>query len=159
MTELRRAVPFLVLVLALLAAGCTSIPEATGEPALPADDGSSLEAAAARWAAAGIDDYRLELAFLCACALPATVEVDVVDGVPRRITVDGASVDLDALTQFPTSVDGLFQEGRRVVRDGGTVSGVFDETTGAPSRLDIDSMPDAIDDELQIVVKSLVPTS
>jgi hypothetical protein len=174
MNELRRAAPFLAFALALLVAGCALLPgplgkagptEPTGDPTQPqpavaatiAAQQIALNLAAERWAAAGTDDYRLDLGFLCSCALPARVLVEVVDGVPTATDGDGKPLDADALALTPVTVDQLFAEGRRAHAGGGTVGATFDPTTGVPARLDIDYLPQAIDDELSIVVNGFEP--
>ena len=117
----------------------------------------ALAAAASDWAAAGIDDYRLDLGFLCACALPPRVIVEVVDGVPTVTDGEGKPLDADKLAMTPVTVDQLFAEGRRAQAAGGVVKATFDPVTGLPSRLDIDYLPQAIDDELSIVVNAFEP--
>ena len=164
--ELRRAAPFLAFALALLVAGCallpgpfgTSAPEGSAMPALPAGDPTeaeaSLAAAAEGWTTAGVDDYRLDLGFLCACALPPRVIVEVVDGVPTVTDGAGKPLAADKLAMTPVTVDQLFAEIGRAQEGGGTVHVTFDPVTGLPSRLDIDYLPQAIDDELSIVVNA-----
>ena len=169
MLELRRAVPFLAFALALLAAGCallpgpfeTSAPEGSPVPILPAGDPTDAEAAlaaaAASWATAGIDDYRLDLGFLCACALPPRVIVEVVDGVPTVTDADGKPLDAEKLAITPVTLDQLFAEIGRAQEGGGIVHATFDPVTGLPNRLDIDYLPQGIDDELSIVVNAFEP--
>ena len=166
MLELRRAVPFLAFALALLLTGCallpapfgTVAPEESPHPMLPSGDPSeeeaSLAAAAASWATAGVDDYRLDLGFLCACALPPRVIVEVVDGVPTVTDGDGQPLADDKLAMTPVTLDQLFAEIARAQQGGGIVHATFDPVTGLPNRLDIDYLPQAIDDELSIVVNS-----
>jgi hypothetical protein len=167
--EIRRAVPFLAFALSLLVAGCallpgpfgTTAPEGSAVPVLPSQDptepNASLAAAAVSWANLGIDDYRLDLGFLCACALPPRVIVEVVDGVPTATDGDGKPLDADKLAMTPVTVDQLFAEVRRAQEGGGVVKATFDPVTGLPSRLDIDYLPQAIDDELSIVVNAFEP--
>ena len=170
MTELRRAAPFLAVALALLVAGCALLPAPFGTAAPAAQPGDPTQAgpavnteqialnlAAERWAAAGIDDYRLDLGFLCACALPARVIVEVVDGVPTVTDGDGTALDADTLAMTPVTMDQLFAEARKAVANGGTVGATFDPLLGVPQRLDIDYLPQGIDDELSIVVNAFEP--
>jgi hypothetical protein len=170
MLELRRAAPFLAFALALLVAGCAllpapfgkSEPEGSPHPMLPpatrTADEAAIAAAAASWATAGIDDYRLDLGFLCACALPPRVIVDVVDGVPTATDGDGQPLDPDKLEFTPVTIDALFAEAGKAFANGGTVDAALDPVTRLPSRLDIDYLPQAIDDELSIVVNAFEPT-
>lgn len=162
MIALRRAAPFLAFALALLVAGCALLPGPFGK-AVPAGSPApvapistqeiALNLAAERWAAAGIDDYRLDLGFLCACALPARVHVEVVDGIATATDAEGGPLDAATLARTPVTVDQLFAEGRRALDGGGTVEAQFGDT-GVPGRLDIDYLPRAIDDELSIVVNA-----
>jgi hypothetical protein len=168
MLELRRAAPFLAFALSLLVAGCAllpgfekSQPEGSPVPILPSGDPTEAEAplaaAAATWATAGIDDYRLDLGFLCACALPPRVIVEVVDGVPTVTDGDGKPLAADKLAMTPVTMDQLFAELRRAQAGGGEVQATFDPVTGLPNRLDIDYLPQGIDDELSIVVNAFEP--
>ena len=181
MLELRRAAPFLAFALSLLVTGCAMLPGPAGTsapggspvPMLPTGDPTeagdptdagdpteaeaSLAAAAASWATVGIDDYRLDLGFLCACALPPRVIVEVVDGVPTATDGDGKPLDADKLAMTPVTLDQLFAEVRRAQEAGGVVNATFDPVTGLPSRLDIDYLPEGIDDELSIVVNAFEP--
>jgi hypothetical protein len=169
MVELRRAAPFLVFVLSLLVAGCALLPAPLGSPAPagspvpirpsgdPTEADPSLAAAAAAWAAAGIGDYRLDLGFLCACALPPRVIVEVVDGTPTATDADGRPLDAGTLAMTPVTLDQLFAEIRRAQAAGGVVKATFDPVSGLPTRLDIDYLPQGIDDELSIVVNAFEP--
>jgi hypothetical protein len=158
--ELRRAAPFLAFALSLLVAGCALLPgpfgtsasERSGPAGDPSEAEASLAAAAASWAALGIDDYRLDLGFLCACALPPRVIVEVVDGLPTVTDGDGKPLAADKLAMTPVTLDQLFAEVRRAQEAGGIVHAAFDSATGLPKRLDIDYLPQGIDDELSIVV-------
>ena len=169
MIEIRRAAPFLAFALSLLVTGCALLPapfgqrapEASPVPVQPSGDPTeadpSVAAAAASWAAAGIGDYRLDLGFLCACALPPRVIVEVVDGVPTATDADGRPLDAAKLAMTPVTLDQLFAEVRRAQEAGGIVTATFDPVTGLPSRLDIDYLPQGIDDELSIVVNAFEP--
>lgn len=175
MLELRRAVPFLAFALSLLVTGCAMLPGPFGKPtpegspipvqpaADPTEAGDpteaevALAAAAATWTAAGIADYRLDLGFLCACALPPRVIVEVVDGVPTVTDGDGKPLAADKLAMTPVTMDQLFAELRRAQAGGGEVQATFDPVTGLPNRLDIDYLPQGIDDELSIVVNAFEP--
>ena len=116
-TELRRALPFLLLPLLMLAMGCNLLPpdllgnptpppardEATPEPVAPdvpqAQNLATIDAWLATWQEAGVDDYRWQLEFGCFCMpsppLVLTVEngqlVDwkVVGGEPPEREPDG----------------------------------------------------------------------
>jgi hypothetical protein len=171
MTELRRALPFLAFVLVVFVAGCALLPPPLrslgplqSEPPLTsptpvgAIDVHAIDAAQAAWDAAGIDDYQLDLGFLCMCMTPPRVIVDVVDGVPTALDDHGRPIDAAKLEFTPVTVEQLLQEARRALDNGGTVVATFDPATGAPTRLELDYAPLAIDDELTIFVNSLTPT-
>jgi hypothetical protein len=88
------------------------------------------------------------------------VLVEVVDGVPTVTDGAGQPLDADKLAMTPVTLDQLFAEIRRAQEGGGVVQATFDPATGLPSRLDIDYLPQGIDDELSIVVNdysTLVP--
>lgn len=161
--ELRRAVPFLTFAVALLVAGCALLPgpfaktKPEGSPVPIGDERVALNLAAERWAAVGTDNYRLDLGFLCACAVPPRVIVEVVDGVPTATDGDGKPLDADKLAFTPITIDQLFAEGRKALTNGGTVDVALDPLTGLPNRFDIDYLPQAIDDELSIVVNAFEP--
>jgi hypothetical protein len=174
MIELRRALPFLVLVIGMFVAGCSLLPPALrsaipleaspvpipGSPTpVGAIDAQAIDAAHAAWDAAAIDDYRLDLGFLCMCAVPPRVIVEVVDGVPTATDGDGNPIDPDKLAFTPVTVDQLFEQARRAMDNGGTVVATFDPLTGVPGRLDLDYAPMAIDDELTIVVNEFAPAA
>jgi hypothetical protein len=167
MIELRRALPFLAFVLVLFVAGCSllpkpspSEPEGSIFPVGPAPgDTRAVDAALLAWQDAGIDDYRLDLGFLCGCAIAGNVIVDVEDGQPVRVLVNGNEVEAGDAAPFGLTVDGLLTEARRALTEGGTVTAQFDPANGRPTRLDIDYLPGAIDDELSIVVNSLTPAA
>ena len=158
MNELRRALPFLAFALAVFIAGCTLLP-GPFRPSSPSPTSTptEIEAAQAAWAVAGIDDYRLDIGFLCGCSLAGNAVVDVVDGKLVSVQLNGTEIAPDTAAPFGLTIDGLLAEGDRAVDQGGTVAATFDPATGAPVRLDIDYMPTAIDDELTIVVNSLTP--
>jgi hypothetical protein len=164
MTEVRRALPFLAFVLVLLVAGCSLLPKpssAAPEGSIfsvgPAPgDTSAVDAATIAWQAAGIDDYVLSLGFLCACSLAGNTVVTVEDGQPVRVQVNGKDVQAADAAPFLLTIDGLLAEARRALVEGGTVAAQFDPATGRPTRLDIDYLPNAIDDELSIVVTDFV---
>ena len=103
-----------------------------------------------------IDDYFLEIGFLCGCSLAGKAEVTVEDGVPGLVLVNGQAVAAADAAPFELTVDGLLAEARRALEQGGTVVASFDPATGQPRRLEIDYLPGAIDDELTIVVNQLV---
>ena len=79
------------------------------------------------------------------------------DGVPTVTDGDGNPIDADKLAFTPVTVDQLFAESRKAFANGGTVAATFDPVTGTPARLDIDYVPQAIDDELSIVVNAFEP--
>jgi hypothetical protein len=70
---------------------------------------------------------------------------------------DGNPLAADKLAMTPVTPDQLFAEARKAVANGGTVGATFDPVVGVPQRLDIDYLPQGIDDELSIVVNAFEP--
>jgi hypothetical protein len=158
-TELRRAIPFLLVPLLLFVAGCALLPwelpgvGASEKPVPGGPAGAALEANRATWAAAGIDDYTLELRFLCFCPARDPVTVTVEDGLVTDVrTPDGQPAD-EWFRSFPLTVEALHEDVARTLERGGTVEAEYGEH-GVPLRLSLDPIPEAVDDELTIEVRS-----
>ena len=122
-------------------------------------EGSDLEAAEARWAEAGIDDYTLTVHYACFCLRERTgpFEVTVSGGVVVEIRFDGEVIEpTPGLTPVDVfTVEGLFAE----IRDnaGADRLTVEYDDIGVPIRIDIDQIERAVDDELTITVSYSTP--
>lgn len=164
MTELRRALPFLVLPLLLFAAGCSLIAGLPGTTTASPTPGGNAAAAAAladhrlAWTKAGVTTYRLQLRFVCECAAGEAVAVSVVDGLVTEVrTPDGADAS-SAYAPFPLTVEAIYQQAAAAIDGGGAVRGTWGDG-GVPRSITIDPIPNAIDDELGIDVLGFNPGS
>lgn len=85
------------------------------------------------------------------------VRVEVVDGRAANVTYPD-EISEQILPQIPmlTVVD-FFERARSVLGDGGGVEVDFDEFYGYPLTMTLDPIPEAIDDEMSIVVRSVEP--
>ena len=94
MTELRRALPFLLLPLLMLAMGCNLLPpdllgNPTPPPARDEEAIRELEERVAAWEGQAIDDYVWVVELQCRCPEPVTLTVRVEDGVATDIGAVG----------------------------------------------------------------------
>ena len=86
------------------------------------------------------------------------VRITVTGGtVSAVVFVDDGQPPQSAIETFPT-IDDLFDEIRAAI-DGGadSVSAMYDATAGHPTRVDIDYIREAIDDEMTFTVSELTP--
>ncbi len=150
-TELRRAIPFLLLPLLLAVAGCSLLPwELPGVDASPRPDAeqrAELEARYAAWTASGIDNYVLEVQFVCFCPSTDPLTVTVLDGQ----VVDVQPAD-PSVRWYPLTVDAIYERALSTM-DGGGTAAVTWRDDGVPAQLLLDPVPEAIDDELDILVQ------
>ena len=177
MNELRRAIPFLLLPLLLLAAGCQLLPPGFLVPASPSPGPvaevtfdpfvertpdavtlESLEAQVDAWEAEGIDSYQWQVRLACFCPVHEPVDVVVEDGaVVSAVRIDGTSIEPDDLANRFLTVDQLFAEMRAAIERGGTVEAAYGEL-GQPQVIGLDLIPRAVDDELTIETAGFAPT-
>jgi hypothetical protein len=159
-TELRRAIPFLLVPLLLLVAGCSLLPwELPGVEASPLAGGESrarLEAQRATWEAAGITSYRLEVRFGCFCPATDPVTVTVTDGLVADVRTQDGQPAPSWYDSFPLTVDAIYAEAARVLDNGGTAEVTYGDG-GVPRGLSLDPIPNAVDDELGIEVLGFTP--
>lgn len=116
-----------------------------GDPAALAE----LEDAQARWAQAGLDDYRLQLRFLCFCAedVTAPVIVTVEDGVVTSVEwAEPQHPEGEPSPERPT-VDGLFEIARSAIGSSDGVRIAYDPQYGYPLSVSIDPDEEINDDE------------
>lgn len=111
----------------------------------------------ATWADAGIDAYTITIERMCFCPDVGPYEVTVEDGEAVSVTKDGDDVPLDdaSLATWPLTVEDLFAEGDEAERTADEVTIVYDETLGYPTKIFIDRIENAIDDEMSYVVRDL----
>jgi hypothetical protein len=143
--RLRKSLAIGALALSTLA-GCA------GEPSTSVAQGPR-----GTWAGAGIDDYTITIERMCFCPDVGPYEVAVEDGEAVSVSKDGEEVPLDdaSLATWPLTVDDLFAEIDEAERTADEVTVVYDATLGYPTRISIDRIEDAIDDEMSFVVRDL----
>ena len=115
-----------------------------------------------KWEQANIDSYRFSLMIGCFCAfmdrMPLTIEVN--NGQVTSIKyADGSSVDstdgqFEYFNRFAT-MDGLFAE-VKADQNGAAeeVKVTYDSTYGYPSRISVDRIKAAVDDEYSLTVSN-----
>ncbi len=149
----------------VLAVGCTSTDDGEqggSTSTLPEIDGAGdetarLDAARARWEAAGIDDYTWSFARLCFCPqLTAEVTVEAGEAVRESIEDYDQFPAEPAELQFRT-MEELFDVIEREIDESDEVMVEYDPETGQVARFDADRITEAVDDELGYQVESFVP--
>lgn len=147
----------LLLVLALVLSACTGIANA-GEPK------SEVQQARDKWEAANISHYRFNVHISCFCVfvenMPLVVEVNNGEVVSMEYST-GNEIDPQLLELFNryVTIDRLFDG----IESGFDVEGTdqgpadkvtveYDATYGFPTKIDIDFVEEAIDDELYLSI-------
>lgn len=173
-----RAVAVIVFGLTLLAAACGADElETAGTPTSPA-----VEAAAQPERESEVDpqgeavnqtrfdeaeqlfdstvgqDYVLTFDFVSSVSAEAgPIRVEVVDGEVINVSYPDAMTE-QILPQISlVTVSDFFERARSVLEEGGLVEAEFDEAYGYPLTMTLDPIPDAIDDEMSVVVRSVEP--
>lgn len=151
----------LVVALALLAGACSSGGGggSGGSTTLPeigpkGDETARLEAAQARWAGAGIEDYRWTFRRMCFCP-PMTADVRVEGGEADRSSIAiefGHAEDLDF-----TTMEELYGVIADEIERSDEVTVDYDPVTGQVRSFTADRITTGVDDELGYDVLSLVP--
>jgi hypothetical protein len=145
------------LAVALLLSGAPACGD--GAPTRP--QMRDLAAAEARWAAtrpAG-DRYTMRQRRLCFCPAvePHTVRVEGGRIVSVVNDATGEILDADRRGWYRT-VPELFDEVRRAIGQRGVLRAVsYHDTMGYPTRLSLDPLPDAIDDEIVWETSAVAP--
>lgn len=149
------------VLLSLPLYGCTS-PRAvtTGDTGAPAADTTraALDAARARWQAAGLDDYRFVYEVSCFCPedFRGPFTLTVRDGAVTEAVFQGRPMDpTDA--RFKTVAALLEVVGAAFDRGAASVRVTYDEAFGYPVAASIDYEARAADDEMTFWVRDLVP--
>jgi hypothetical protein len=149
----------LLLVLALVLSACAGSANA-GEPK------SEVELAREKWEAANISHYRFELHISCFCVfvenMPLVIEVNN-GAVVSMEYQNGNEIDQQLLELFNryATIDKLFdglESGFDFAGDdqgaADKVTVEYDATYGFPTRIDIDFVEQAIDDELYLSISN-----
>jgi hypothetical protein len=121
------------------------------------DDATELRRAQNRWNRSGVQDYQVVVQNLCFCGYTR----------PVRITVRFGSVisKVDAETGEPApsyanarEIARLFDLVREAIdQDADRIEVSYDATYGFPTRIDIDYIRNAVDDELQVRASEFQP--
>jgi hypothetical protein len=115
---------------------------------------TAVDAARDRWNQAGIDDYSFDLDVVCFCTIGGRFHVVVEDGVPASVTQQGDAIDPGQHDFIDFTVEGLFE--LAATWGGGLepdrIVAAFDRELGYPIDLRIDSISEAVDDEVTVVV-------
>ena len=147
----------LLLVLALVLSACTGIANA-GEPK------SEVQQARDKWEAANISHYRFNVHISCFCVfvenMPLVVEVNNGEVVSMEYST-GNEIDPQLLELFNryATIDKLFDGLKSGFDFAGDDQGPadkvtveYDATNGFPTKIDIDFVEEAIDDELYLSI-------
>lgn len=149
----------LLLVLALVLSACSAVANAD-EPK------SEVEVAREKWQAANISHYRFELFLSCFCVfnenMPLVIEVNNEEVVSMEYQ-NGNEIDPQLLELFNryATIDKLFdglESGFDFAGDdqgaADKVTVEYDATNGFPTKIDIDFVDEAIDDELYLTLSN-----
>jgi hypothetical protein len=158
-------------LLALLAVGAVALTSCSGDdtslgtegpdttlapiPGPDAPEQDRLDAARARWAAAGIHDYEWTYERTCFCpVLIVSVEVQGDAAVDHRLEPGEGSPtppdeEIDVLT-----IPDLFDEVQDAIDTADSFTVEYDAETGRVTTLDVDPIENAVDDELAYLVRS-----
>ena len=121
----------------------------------PAERSPDLDAAKARWQAAGLDAYAMTLRRSCFCPVPdytGPFEVRVRNGAVEQVRLNGAAVDAER----GMTVDALFALVEDAYERGAVEVAVeFDERLGYPTSVGIDYDLRLADEEIGYTVSDL----
>jgi hypothetical protein len=151
---------FAGLLAAAVVSGCaTARPPDVGDDPLAGADSTreALDAARARWQAAGLDDYRFTYSNSCFCPedVRGPFTITVRDGVVREVLFQGGPVAADA-QRHPT-VEALFDRlAEAFDRGADAVRVAYDEALGYPAAAYVDYEAMAADEEDRFEVRDLV---
>ena len=146
----------------------SSTTRSTAGPAYPGDmteqereaAQEALAEARQRWEDTGITSYTWTVDLLCFCGPLGPLQVTVRDGEVAETTPLDPRVEAGQ-DELPTAttVEDLFQKAEDALtsEDSGAVSITYDETYGYPTKMDIDWIRDAVDDEDTWEASDLTP--
>ena len=112
----------------------------------------------AKWEQDGPDDYTFVLDRLCFCGEVGPYRVSVRDGEPASMTdAQGKQISAQEAEYLPESIDELFDILERDAVESDLVVATFDDELGYPLQAYVDSISNAVDDEVTYVVRKLTP--
>lgn len=187
MIELRRAMPFLAFpvlafALALLISGCDAAqgpaaspspsaiatvepppstaptPAGTEAPTPEPTKRTALSRHRDRWAATGIESYRMTLSYGCFCEFGdgRPIRLHVVNGELADASSEGTALKRRDLRGFPVTVEDLFDL-IAAQRKADRLEVTYDQELGYPTAIDIDAVANADDDEFSVDVVRFDP--
>jgi hypothetical protein len=153
--SLRQRAGLLSVVAPIVLAACSLLPGASLSP----HDQTLRDLAVhqAQWVAKGISDYRISIERSCFCP-QAVYDITVVGGIVTKVTNDGAPVAPAEVQGIPKTVTELFALVAGLPPQA-KVSVDYDADFGYPSRISVDPIAEAVDDEYTINVRSFTPAS
>ncbi|HJP88197.1 MAG TPA: DUF6174 domain-containing protein [Candidatus Limnocylindrales bacterium] len=110
------------------------------------------------WNSKGITDYEFSLTKSCFCPDMPTYRVTVVDGVVSQVTVSRVPVDPAEVKDLPKTIPELFALVHALPADQ-ALAVMYDPDWGFPQRIDVDPIPNAVDDEYTIAAVAFKPIS
>lgn len=119
-----------------------------------------LDDARARWALRGYEAYSYEVVRSCFCGYPAGARIRVL--VDRGVVVAAWDAETDEampsglLPSFPT-VEGLFGLAQEMIEGADEYRVRYDAELGYPRELFADWIARAVDDELHVTARDLIP--
>lgn len=137
-----------LLWLLVILASCTLVEQR--------DDMARLAEHRQRWRSHHITDYRYRLQILCFCLpeIRQPVIIEVRNNVTVSITAaeSGAAVDLEHFKSLDT-IEKLFDLIEAAIAGKATrIDVMYDPTWGIPTRIRIDHLKNAVDDEVEYIV-------
>jgi hypothetical protein len=118
-----------------------------------------LTAAKAKWDESAPHSYTFVLDRLCFCGEVGPYTITVVDDAPASITrANGRPVRGETRQYLPGTIDELFEMIEADAASAHVVVATFDDRSGHPVNVYVDSIANAVDDEVTYVVRDLRPT-
>lgn len=145
--------PFLPAALLLLAGLACEAPTAPGER-------DSLEAARTRWRTLGSQSYTYDVNRSCFCLLGGrlmTVTVQAGQVTEAEFQDSGRGVETALLSYVPTIADLFDMIEDALNRNASYFAATYDPSYGYPTRIEIDYSSSAVDDEVAISARDLLP--
>ncbi len=121
-------------------------------------DRDALNQNQARWEQQHLSDYQYQLRVSCFCPYYGTVTVTV--RADTISSVEAPEVEPPVLPQdlnFFKTIDGLFEVVDEAIEEADQFSVQYDPQMGHPTKIDIDYLIDAVDDEVVYTAANVQP--